>query len=504
MRNCFYQNFFIISKKMIDLIKRLDINIQNKIIKVKSIFDENRIIMLLDMDLINIYFYYYTDEIIAQYIIISDKAELLFKLLLTRGYEFLDKYLPNNKVKINAQYDTIDVIIYKLIKDNKIKFRISDKLKTLLLMAYSQNKLYDNKLHDIYLINPNWLNQYGYKKIKKLINDNYQQMQNINSNYTKLTTVYEITRYLNRHYLMEFSDKLIPINNNPSINFESIPEKLNLSNKYLLLFKDFIIVDKQIINHIEKSFGLCPNETNISFIYKSNEGCIIIIKEYPLNKSIPNLVENLIIFGNFNNNDNKFDIIYIFDFDDRNKMETELPYIVKNNIYTYISDRTYFGQNDKCNHYISPIIVNKEIIGNCYKYNENIDYKKISFNDVNNIINNNNLKNLVNIQNPQNSKNNNNNDINCLEIFDRNNNMNNFISSENQEKNKDNYKYINNKKLINSIYLYINGLYISSKNENVNYNNKIDEEFYIVKRKFIIDYKAYFRRKNNKNFKRGK
>ena len=208
---------------------------------------------------------------------------------------------------------------------------------------------------------------------------------------------------------MEFSDKLIPINNNPSINFESIPEKLNLSNKYLLLFKDFIIVDKQIINHIGKSFGLYPNETNISFIYKSNEGCIIIIKEYPLNKSIPNLVENLIIFGNFNNNDNKFDIIYIFDFDDRNKMETELPYIVKNNIYTYISNRTYFGQNDKCNHYISPIIVNKEIIGNCYKYNENIDYKKISFNDVNNIINNNNLKNLVNIQNPQNSKNNNNN-----------------------------------------------------------------------------------------------
>ena len=94
---------------------------------------------------------------------------------------------------------------------------------------------------------------------------------------------------------------------------------------------------------------------------------------YPLKKGMPNFVENLIIFGNFNN---KFDIIYIFDFDNRNKMEAELIYIVNNNIYTYISDRTYFGQNDKCNHYISPIILNKEIIGNCYKYNENFDYKK--------------------------------------------------------------------------------------------------------------------------------
>ena len=55
-----------------------------------------------------------------------------------------------------------------------------------------------------------------------------------------------------------------------------------------------------------------------------------------------------------------------------------------------------------------------------------------------------------------------------------------------------NSKYLNNKKLINSIYLYINRLYISSKNENINYN-KADEEFYIVKRKFIID----FQKENN-------
>ena len=246
-RLCFYQNFDIISKKMLEIIKRIDVIIQNKIIKVNCIFDNNKIIMLLEEDLINIYFYYNTDETIVQYIIISKEAESLFKHLLIQGYVFLDKYLPYNKVKINVQYDTIEVIIYKLIKGNKIKLRMSDKLRTLLLVAYSNNILYDNNLHEVCLINPDWLDQYGYKTIEKLINNNYQKIANINIDYNKLKTICEISKYLDQHELMEFDDKLATITPNPSINFESSPKKLNLSNKYLLLFKEFVIVDKQII-----------------------------------------------------------------------------------------------------------------------------------------------------------------------------------------------------------------------------------------------------------------
>ena len=433
---CFYQNIDIISKKMLDIMKRIDVNIQNKIIKVNCIFDNNKIIMLLEEDLINIYFYYITDETIVQYLIISKEAESLFKFLLIKGYDFFDKnYLPYNKVKIPVQYDTMDVIIYKLIKGNKIKFRISDKLKTLLLMAFSQNKLYDNYLHDIYLINPDWLNQYKYKKIKKLINDNYQKIENININYTKLNSVFEIVKYINQLDLLEINDKLVLINPNPEIIFDCIPQKLKLTNKYLELFKELVIVDKQIINQIEKNFGLNPIKTNISFVYKNGEGCIIAIKEYPLKNNNQNLIKNIVVFGNFNNSHvNKFDIKYIFEYDNINIMEVELTYIANNNINKYLKEKTYFDKNNKYNNYISPIISNNNYIGNCYLY---IDHSK----------------------------------------------------------------YLNNKKLTNSMYLYSNELYIKSKK--LTKNNE-DKEFYIVKSKYIIDLEQENNYNEFKNILKGK
>ena len=91
------------------------------------------------------------------------------------------------------------MIIYKIIKGNKVEFRMSDKLKSLILMAYSQNKLYENKSHEVYLIYPQWLKQYKYKKIFKLIKENYEKIQNLNISYNDLKSAFEITRYLNQH-----------------------------------------------------------------------------------------------------------------------------------------------------------------------------------------------------------------------------------------------------------------------------------------------------------------
>ena len=169
---CFYQNFDIISKEMVDILKKIDINIDSKLIKVRCIFHNYKIIMLLNKNLINIYYYFNTDEITIQYIIMTEKTVKLFNMLLNQGYNFIEKYLPYNKVDIpiiynNNLFENISIIIFKIIKGNKVEFRISDKLKTLLLMAYSQIKLYDNKSHEVYLINPQWLKQYQYNDILK-------------------------------------------------------------------------------------------------------------------------------------------------------------------------------------------------------------------------------------------------------------------------------------------------------------------------------------------------
>ena len=57
-----------------------------------------------------------------------------------RAVGFIEQYLPYNKVDIpiiynDNKYDTIPVMIFKLINGNKVEFRMSDKLKTLILIA---------------------------------------------------------------------------------------------------------------------------------------------------------------------------------------------------------------------------------------------------------------------------------------------------------------------------------------------------------------------------------
>ena len=303
---CFYQNFDIISKEMVDILKKIDINIDSKLIKVSCIFHNYKIIMLLNKNLINIYYYFNTDEITIQYIIMTEKTVKLFNMLLNQGYNFIEKYLPYNKVDMPIIYnynkfDTIPIRIYKIINGNKVEFRISDKLKTLLLMAYSQIKLYDNNSHEVYLINPQWLKQYKYNDISNLISEKHKKIQNLNIAYNDLNSVFEILKcFINKqNKLMNFDNELVFISPNQIIPFNYLLEEIKLENKSLLLFKEFVIVDKQILTHIKRSFGIIPSKKNISYIYKTGEGDLIIVKEYPLFIENQNRVEKLILFGKY-------------------------------------------------------------------------------------------------------------------------------------------------------------------------------------------------------------
>ena len=55
---------------------------------------------------------------------------------------------------------------------------ISGKLKLLILLAFFQNNFSENGLKDIYMINPEWSMQYGYKNIQKLIDEKYEEIEN--------------------------------------------------------------------------------------------------------------------------------------------------------------------------------------------------------------------------------------------------------------------------------------------------------------------------------------
>ena len=236
------------------------------------------------------------------------------------------------------------------------------------------------------------------------------------------------------------------IEEEPSTPFDSSTEVFQLSKRYLILYKSFVLVDKSFITYFEKYFGIKSISYDISYIHKKKEGDIIIMKNYPLyNDKNRGGVENLILCGFYDFGKNILDTKYIFEYNNLNILDDELQYIWNNPINYYIQCRTYFDKNNKNNN-IYPIISNNKKIGICYKYEECFDYTK-----------DNNLS-----------------------------------------------KYMNNRILLTAIYLYANGFYLENKINN-SVNNPNDEELYLVKKKFITDMKNLINYKEiKKNYLKGK
>ena len=441
----YYNNCDIITKEILDLIKQFDNNIEKKSLKVNCVFDTNKIIILIDNNLINIANYDKT-EIFVEYIIKSNKSKLLFDNILQHGYKFILKYLTYNKIDIpilvKNNTDNISTEIYKIDNQGKIGFRISEKLKLFMLLAISQNNLKDSKLHEVYLINPFWLNQFKYNKIKLLIDDKYKKFPPINE--LNSIIIEKIISYLDKKDLLDIDNNLSSNIIDSSIPFDCFIEEFKLPNKKLLLFKNFVLIEKHMINLLEKHFSIKSIKYNISYIHKK-EGDLIILKEYPLNiNQNCNEVENLIIFGNYVNKENKYDIKYIFEYKNKKNLESELTYIIENYINKYIEEAVAFDKNNKYD-YIVPITLKYEKVGIFYKYIEGFDYNK------------------------------------C----------------------EDYSKYLNNNQLINIMYLYANELYLQSKNENPAHEIK-DRDFYLVKRKYITNLKKEIKYNDLKHIFDGK
>ena len=103
-------------------------------------------------------------------------------MLQIYGYKYISNYLSYHEIKIRInELEYINAKIYKLSSNGEIEFefKISDKLEFLIFLVISQYKLKNNKLSQVYLINPIWLKNYKYKKIKSLIYANYNKIPNI-------------------------------------------------------------------------------------------------------------------------------------------------------------------------------------------------------------------------------------------------------------------------------------------------------------------------------------
>ena len=193
-------------------------------------------------------------------------------------------------------------------------------------------------------------------------------------------------------------------------------------------------VNIEIAKYFPEYFGISLPNNSISYLPKKEEEDFIIMENFPIfnfeNRSIN---ENLIIFGKYDKEKKSYDIKYIFEYNNAKILNEELKYIINLEIKDYIKSRTKFDKDIEYD-YISQIILNDKIIGNCYKYEENFDYNKC--------------------YNPS--------------------------------------KYFNNERLLLIIYLYTNQVYIKNKFENSNISSDKfeEEELYLFKKQLISKIKS--------------
>lgn len=142
-------------------------------------------------------------------------------------------------------------------------------------------------------------------------------------------------------------------------------ESINLIDKKIDIYKDFIIVNEHIFNYMKNNFDKSVNEQNIFYLYKKNRDIITI----ETNKLYTILIRTL------NEKNDSYKIEYILEFDSEEYFKKEKEILSYNNIENYIKSKTIFN-NEKDNDLISPILEEKKI-GNFYKYEPNIDYTSL-------------------------------------------------------------------------------------------------------------------------------
>ena len=425
-----FNNCEIITIGILNKLKEIDNKINDKCLKINCVFDSNKIIILIKNK--NIVISNYNEgNIIPEYIIALSDPILLFNKFKQDGYNFIIPYLQLNNTQININYNNsfynVPLRIFKLENNEKKVSDFSDKLNCLVLKAIFNNNFQNHQLHNVYLINPEWLKQYNYGKIQSLVNKKYLEINNLKLNLNDMKNIPKIIEYINQEKMKKIDNDILSCNPNSSINFNSYIVKIKTQDKYIYVYNYFSLIKREHLIHFENNFGIKPITYDISYIHKKEEEDLIIIKKSKFFTD-QNKEQNVIIFGKYDIDENKYKIKYIFDYNDVDKLNSEYAFLLNYEVKDYINNRTYLeGSN-----YFSPIFVNNQIIGNFYKYKEGFDYSQ------------------------------------CINY----------------------YQYLNNLQLMNAIYLYSNKIYILNKIQNSSKNhNSDDEQFYLIKKKFITEMK---------------
>ena len=427
----YYNNCQIINEKILNFIKEIDININNKIVKC-YIYNDKLWICLNDN---NINIGNLNNNIfIAEKIIYSKKNEnikIIIDYILNNDYREFSKFIINDIIKLNISGKEVKAKIFNLFKEEDKKevkeeklYEISEKLKILILLIINRNISFknNNKIYDkIFLINENWGEHYKkeIKEINKYIcsNENIKKkIEEINNSNFSLDSNYidNLISNFNNKSLKKLDEK-INNNNNKDIFPNINTKKIKLINNTIKIYKDFILLNRIIYDYVKNSFNNSINNQNIHYLSHNNNDVI----------TIETKTQNTILIGNIEDKEIK----YILDFHNKNYFEDEKNIIINANINNYIKTKMIFNEN-KQNDLISPILNSENtLIGYCYKYMPDIDYST--------------LLNHYNLLNNQKIS-------NCINIYYNYKRLEKKIKTKNQYQEKGKY-YLINKKIITQI-----------------------------------------------------
>ena len=382
----YYKNTVLINEKIFILLKEITQNIIPKLKKIQCISDNNKFILFIDSNIINIGHLNEINEIEIDYLIHSEDKNKnaiilkeIFKEFKINGFKYFENYVSIHEISSVINHFIYKAKIYKLRekKISNMKYintnQISEKLKSLILLSIFQIKNYNNNLNlgktneKIFLINNKLLiNNYKYKEIKSLITKNNEIKEFIkgidfsNFSYDSLT-FNNIVLQLDPKILEEI-DKYISSSNILTYSLKPNHENLILpKNKNIKIYKEFIMINELIFNIFKINFGLYSNDLDIVYNYKN--GDILSIFEYP---------QNLILFGNIDSKNDFFNIQYILDYKEKEILKNELEKIKISGIENYINENAVFSKINQDNDHTSPIFSTTKIIGYCVKYNPNI------------------------------------------------------------------------------------------------------------------------------------
>ena len=380
----YYKNCKLINKEIKEIINKMNTNLIPPTKEVYCIFDKTKIIMLINQEIINVGYLdsikkFKTDCIIHSDHFNTHDINIIFKFLKTKGYKFLESYLSceleSLHFTIDNQYVTAKVLYIKGIKKPLYMDYISEKFKTLLLLALIkfkennnnfQNK--DEKIEKVFLININWLLNYKTKEIYSLILNNNEIKNYILSNKfnydTNSPNFNSIISKLDKSKINEIDKSINQINNTFSMdaNYENI---ILHNQKNIKIYKKFILFNEHAYNLLQMNFCCSSNTQQFLYIHKNMD--ILSINDFD---------QRTILFGKLDKSNNYYDIKYILEYENYNNVIQKVLHTIKEiGPIEYLKEKTVFKVNDN-NDNISPIFFNKnnDILGYCYKYYNNINY----------------------------------------------------------------------------------------------------------------------------------